>query len=136
MAKTTESDAGGARRPYAQRRPSGSNMPDHGRQSPARLLAPVALALFALALVVVIVTSNASDDDGGRDAAGERSSVRRPATTGRGPRPRRATYTVKVGDTLGAIAETTGVSVERLQELNPELDPQALVSGQKIKLRE
>ena len=43
---------------------------------------------------------------------------------------------MKTGDTLGAIAEKTGVDVEKLQELNPELDPQALVSGQKIKLRE
>ena len=45
-------------------------------------------------------------------------------------------YTVKTGDTLGGIAATVGVSVTRLQELNPELDPQALVSGQKIRLRE
>jgi LysM repeat protein len=46
-----------------------------------------------------------------------------------------ATYTVQSGDTLGAIAETTGVTVETLQELNPELDPQALIAGQKIQLR-
>lgn len=46
-----------------------------------------------------------------------------------------ATYTVKSGDTLGAIAETTGVPVDMLQELNPELDPQALIAGQKIQLR-
>ena len=46
-----------------------------------------------------------------------------------------ATYTVKSGDTLGAIAETTGVPVETLQDLNPELDPQALIAGQKIQLR-
>jgi LysM repeat protein len=111
-------------------------MPGHERKSPARLLAPTALALFALALAVVIITSNASDDSGSREPASERTSTREPATTGREPRRRRATYTVKVGDTLGAIAEQTGVSVERLQELNPELDPQALVSGQKIKLRE
>ena len=30
----------------------------------------------------------------------------------------------------------TGTTVERLQELNPELDAEALVAGQKIKLRE
>jgi LysM repeat protein len=111
-------------------------MPGHERKSPARLLAPTALALFALAVAVVIVTSNAGDDGGGREPAGERSSTRERTTTGREARRRRATYTVKIGDTLGAIAEQTGVSVERLQELNPELDPQALVSGQKIKLRE
>jgi teichoic acid transport system ATP-binding protein len=111
-------------------------MPGHERKSPARLLAPTALALFALAVAVVIMTSNASDEAGGRDAASERTSAREPATNRRGPRRERATYTVKIGDTLGAIAEQTGVSVERLQELNPDLDPQALVSGQRIKLRE
>ena len=31
--------------------------------------------------------------------------------------------------------ESTGVGVEQLQELNPQLDPQALVSGQKLKIR-
>ena len=70
--------------------------------------------------------------------AGSRSgSVTSPTTTtGAKPTPRRSTYTVKTGDTLGGIAEKTGVTVERLQELNPELDPQALLSGQKINLRE
>ena len=51
-------------------------------------------------------------------------------------RNRRPVYRVKLNDTLGLIAEKTGVPVERLQELNPELDPQTLRSGQKIKLRE
>jgi LysM repeat protein len=52
------------------------------------------------------------------------------------PRVRGTFYTVKTGDTLAGIAETVGIPVERLQELNPDLDPQALVSGQKIRLRE
>ncbi|HKF80363.1 MAG TPA: LysM domain-containing protein [Thermoleophilaceae bacterium] len=43
---------------------------------------------------------------------------------------------MKTGDTLGGIAAKTGVSVDKLQELNPGLDPQGLVSGQKVKLRE
>ena len=51
-------------------------------------------------------------------------------------KPRPATYTVKTGDNLGSISEKTSVPIEDLQELNPELDPQALVSGQKIKLKE
>ena len=51
-------------------------------------------------------------------------------------RPRRRRYTVKLNDSLGSISEKTGVSVERLEALNPDLDPQALVVGQKIKLRE
>jgi len=48
----------------------------------------------------------------------------------------RPTYTVKLNDNLGLIAEKTGVSVERLETLNPDLDPQNLIVGQKIKLRE
>jgi LysM repeat protein len=45
-------------------------------------------------------------------------------------------YVVKSGDTLAAIAEKTGVPVEQLQALNPELDPRALVTGQRVTLRE
>ncbi len=42
----------------------------------------------------------------------------------------------RVGDTLAAVAEETGIPVEKLQELNPELDPQNLIVGQRIRLRE
>jgi len=111
-------------------------MPAHGRRSPARLLAPLALVAVTAAVIGVIASSNSSDSDGGGGArGGERTSVTQPSKTQR-QRKRRTTYTVKTGDTLGAIAEKTGVTVERLQELNPELDPQALVAGQKIKLRQ
>ncbi|HEX5909838.1 MAG TPA: LysM domain-containing protein, partial [Thermoleophilaceae bacterium] len=58
------------------------------------------------------------------------------ASTAPKPKPKPATYSVKAGDNLGSIAEKTQVPVETLQELNPELDPQALVAGQKIKLKE
>jgi LysM repeat protein len=111
-------------------------MHEHGRRSPARLLAPLALILFALAVVVVVAGSSVGGDDGGSDDARNRSSSTTTSPTDTTPRRRRSTYTVKTGDTLGAIAEKTGVSVERLQELNPNLDPQALLSGQKISLRE
>ena len=43
---------------------------------------------------------------------------------------------MKLNDTLGLISEKTGVAVEALQELNPELDPQNLIVGQRVKLRE
>lgn len=112
-------------------------MHDHGRSSPARLLAPLALVAFALAVVLVVVASSGGGDGGGGgDTARSGSSGTGTPTTDTAPRRTRATYTVKIGDTLGSIAEKTGVSVERLQILNPELDPQALLSGQKIKLRE
>ncbi len=110
-------------------------MPDHGRRSPARLFAPLALILTAVALIGVVLISAGGDDGGDPGDSAQRSSSEARTTT-TPPRPRRRNYTVKTGDTLGAIAERTGITVERLQELNPELDPQALVSGQRIKLRE
>ena len=116
-------------------------MPPQRARSPARLLAPAALVVFALAVVLIVLSSAGGDDattkraDTDTDAATDQETT----TTGRAPAGRRrpaATYTVKRGDTLGSIAERTAVEVERLQELNPQLDAQALIAGQKIKLRE
>jgi LysM repeat protein len=116
-------------------------MPDHGRRSPARILAPLALGAFALVFVAIVLSSGSGGGGGGESTdagsrtAGTSTAPKRERTTTQ-PKKQAATYTVKVGDTLGSIAETTGVPVEKLLELNPDLDPQALVSGQKIKLRE
>ncbi len=44
------------------------------------------------------------------------------------------TYRVKSGDVLSIIAARTGVSLERIQALNPSLDANALQTGQVIKL--
>src|SRR5829696_3126318 len=119
--------------------PPGSQMHETGHRSPARLLAPLALVAVTLAVVLVVLASGGSggDEGGDGDASANRSGTTGSATsTTTTPNARRRTYTVKTGDTLGLIAEKTGVSVDRLQELNPELDPQALLSGQKINLRE
>jgi LysM domain len=112
-------------------------MPDHGRRrSPARLLAPVALILVAGAVAYVITSYTDSGADGGSDNA-DRSTEQRPRQDGQQSRRRqRAFYRVKLNDTLGLIAEKTDVPVERLEELNPELDPQNLIVGQRIRLRE
>ena len=116
---------------------------DGRRRSPARLLAPIALVAFVLALLLVIAGSGTDDEDNGN--SGDRSSQQATVettpteTTAAGdvePRVSGTFYTVKTGDTLGGIAEAVGIPITRLQELNPELDPQALVSGQKIRLRE
>ena len=115
------------------------------QRSPLRVLAPVALVLFGSLFLLVIATSG-GEEGGSREpaasetrAAEERSAERRRADRrerrDEGELPQKY-YVVKTGDSLGSIAEKTGVPVERLQELNPELDPQALVSGQRIRLRE
>ena len=118
------------------------------RRSPLRLLAPVALVVAALAFVLVVSSSGGGDDS----ATSSTTSAEKARDLGQTPKERRRqrrrerreqregqlpddVYIVKEGDTLGGIAETTGVPVERLQELNPGLDQFQLTKGQRIKLR-
>ena len=114
-------------------------MHTHGRSSFARLLAPLALIAFSVAVAAIVLGSGVVDDDSSSGTAGARDL---PAATERDEAPEKrrkrtpAAYTIKANDTLSGIAEQNGTTVERLQELNPELDPQGLVAGQKIKLRE
>jgi LysM repeat protein len=114
------------------------------RSSPLRLIAPIALVVFAVALVLVISSSGGSGGDEGKSNAnaaekakdlGTPASERRSKHRSKRDRLPQDVYIVKSGDTLGGIAEKTGVPVERLQELNPGLDQFSLVEGQRIKLR-
>ena len=104
----------------------------------ARLLAPLALIAFAVVVVAMVLGSGVVGDDesNGNNATSDLPAATERTTTGEKPAKRRATYTIKANDTLSGIAAQYGTTVERLQELNPELDPQGLVAGQKIKLRE
>jgi LysM repeat protein len=107
------------------------------RRSTGRFLAPLALLVAVAATVGVIAASTGSDGGGSPERQSTSSSAeKRKQQRQQQQRPLRATYTVKLNDTLEGISEKTGVSVGRLQELNPDLDPQSLVVGQKIKLRE
>jgi hypothetical protein len=114
-------------------------MANHGRppRSPARLLAPVALVV-AVGAVAFVVSNSTGSDDGGGDGNASRTAEPRARDEGRQQRrrPQRRFYRVRLNDTLGLIAEQTGVPVEQLEALNPELDPQNLIVGQRIRLRE
>ena len=111
--------------------------------SPARLLAPIALIVFGVALLLIISSGNnggSGGSNGGANAAEKRdlgnAGTSKPSTkTTTTKSTSKSVYVVKTGDTLGAIAETTGVPVDRLQQLNPGLDQFSLVAGQRIKLR-
>ena len=106
------------------------------RRSPARLLAPLALLLAVVAVLLVVQASTDSNGSNEDDKSRQATTTTDETTATTPTRRTRPTYTVKLNDTLGLISEKTGVSVERIEELNPELDPQNLIVGQKIKLRE
>jgi LysM repeat protein len=105
----------------------------------ARLLAPLALIAFSVVLAVMVLGSGVvGDDDTGENAGTSElpAATERTTTKGRAGKRLPRTYTIKANDTLSGIAGEHGVTVDRLQALNPDLDPQGLVAGQKIKLRE
>lgn len=115
-------------------------------RTPARLLAPTALVATALALLLILsgggaeptsdngtaspaqntTTESGSDQEASGSGDGEDSG-----SEGGG----RRRYTVKPGDTPSGIAEKVGIPLEELLDLNPEVDPQTLSPGQKLRLR-
>jgi hypothetical protein len=98
--------------------------------APARVFATVALVGGLFLVVLVIATSTG----GGESRPPARAGRGSPAGAGaRANAP--ATYTIKNGDTLTSIAHKTGVPVVRIEALNPHVDPQILISGERLKLR-
>jgi LysM repeat protein len=104
------------------------------RRSPARLLAPLALVGFVVALLVVI---NGAGSDGSSEKTGAKPAASATATPTKKQKARkqRRRYVVKAGDTPSGIAEKTGVPLSQILALNPDLDDQTLTVGDKLKLR-
>jgi LysM repeat protein len=116
-------------------------------------MAPAALLAAILAVALVVSgstggeTDSASPPAAGTTATGQTQTGARtetqtptgeaaPAGTGTGTTPATGgeTYTVEAGDSLASIAAASGTTVEELQELNPDVDPQSLRVGQTIQL--
>jgi LysM repeat protein len=81
------------------------------------------------AIVVVIVVAGSGGGGGNNE-----STSARPVSTATSKAPARF-YIVRAGDILSRVAERTDVSVGRILELNPNLDPNALRPGQRLRLR-
>jgi LysM repeat protein len=105
-------------------------------RSPARFLAPLALVAFVVALFVVVSSTGGGGDGSGTPASNtsQPEATATPAASDGNTRRKRRVYVVKPGDTPSGIAEKTGVSLEQLEEANPDLDPQLLAPGQRIRL--
>jgi len=100
--------------------------------SRARWLAPLALAACATAVAVIVLSESGSE--AGPDAAVEEASTTETTTRTVADSDGRRFYRIKPGDVLSAIAEETGVPTETLLELNPDIDPNALRPGQRLRL--
>ena len=111
-------------------------MPPQTFRSPGRLLAPFALFAVFVALLLIVLGSSGRSETETTEPSPRVESTASPETSRPARRASGNVYTVRSGDTLSLIAQRTGIAVERLQELNPDLDAQTLVTGQRIKLRQ
>ena len=94
-------------------------------RSPLRLLAPIAIAVVLVGVIVVIASSDGGSDD----------KQARPTTVPARTTPVRRFYVVRRGDTLTGIADRFRIPSQSLAALNPRVDPQALQPGTRLKLR-
>ena len=101
----------------------------------AHYAAPVAF-LAGVTIAVLLVHSALSGH-------GTSTTVTRPTTTARSTvgattgsaTGKKKVYVVQTGDTFGTIAAKVGISIERLQALNPGVSSNALQVGQKLRTR-
>jgi teichoic acid transport system ATP-binding protein len=103
----------------------------------ARWLAPLAIVVVGGTAYGILKSGSTQGGSGSSKSA---PAARKKSGGGSGGstttvKVTRRTYVVRTGDTLSSISLDTGVSVDRLQELNPDVDVQALQPGQRLKLR-
>jgi len=105
----------------------------HREQEWRRYAAPAAF-LLAVTVAVILVRSGLEHNS---------SSPRATTTTRRiPPSPQVSTtannreyWTVRAGDTFGVISTKTGVSVARIQRLNPKVTSTSLFIGEKVRIK-
>jgi LysM repeat protein len=107
-------------------------MPDYKPNQFVRAFAVVALVAAFILVVTIVATSGGGSNGGGNSSAQVKSKG--PTKRGR-TAVSRGTWIVHSGDTLGKVSEETGIDIDTLIQLNPDLDPQALLEGQRIALR-
>ena len=97
-----------------------------------RLLAPI--AIIAVAVSVYLVVHGTVDNHHTVTQTHNGLNATKPHHRHRhSSRPKY--YVVRPGDTLSGIAARTGVALTTLEQLNPNISPNALQSGERLRLR-
>lgn len=117
----------------------------HARRSPARYLVPLVLIAVGLSTYLIVehgLKSSSADTGPAATAAthpvsgsGHHAGATRGSTRSGGARTGTPTiYVIRAGDTLGVISSRFGVPIATLEALNPQLNPNALQVGQRVRL--
>jgi LysM repeat protein len=97
-----------------------------------RLLAPI--AIIAVAVSVYLVVHGSVDNH--HTVTHVHNGAEAPKRHHKHKHSGKAQYyVVKPGDTLSAIATRTGISLTALEQLNPDISPNALQTGKRLRLR-
>jgi LysM repeat protein len=97
-----------------------------------RFIAPIALAAVAVG-TYLIVHAGLNPTQSTTPRAGQLLVTGKPAHHHRHRTPK--FYVVKSGDTLSAISVRTHIPIVHLMALNPSISPNALQTGQRLRLR-
>jgi LysM repeat protein len=103
------------------------------RRSRWRYLAPIALAAAITGTYLIVhngLMHNSSTSHSHVSTQGHSTT-----TTRRGRASRSKFYVVRPGDTLSGISQKTGVSIQTIQALNRNLNPNSLQTAQRLRLR-
>ena len=96
---------------------------------PQRYVLPGLLVLLVLGVAVIVATNGAGDEPARSQEAPAQTAPARGAT-------QRRVVRVRPGQTPTSIARDAGITVDRLLELNPSVDPATLRPGQRLKIRQ
>jgi len=102
-----------------------------------RIAAPAAF-LAGVTIAVVLVRGGFADDTPATTTVlttAPTTTAAKKAKSKSKPKPKPVYARVEAGDTLDQIALENDTTVERLLELNPQLDPNSMQVGQQVRVR-
>jgi LysM repeat protein len=105
-----------------------------GWRNPARYLAPLAIAAVAAASYVIVHHALVPKHTSASASVVQSTSTTRSRATHR-ISGKSKFYFVRPNDTMSKIASRTGVSLSTLEQLNPNVNPDALHPQQRLRLR-
>jgi LysM repeat protein len=105
-------------------------------RKPGRYLAPIALLAIVVAIFMLVRANQSTSSHASKPPVIPRTLAHSPSHGAHSATSRRRVfYTVQPGDTLSGISSKTGVPIDVLQSLNPAANPNALQTGERLRLR-
>ena len=96
-----------------------------------RFLAPIAILVVIVATILIV-----EGEVGKKHHARQQRAEDLSGLVHRGTVKAASFYVVKAGDSFSTISARTGVRIATLESLNPGVNPAALQTGQRLRLRQ